>query len=337
MTSNRNVTVYGAYGHTGRFVVAELLARGWTPILSGRDADKLNALDRRLDVRPASVDDASSLDRAFAGSAAVIHCAGPFADTSAAVVEAALRAEIPYLDPTAEGLVAMNTFEHYAARAGGVVILPAMGFYGGLGDLLATVAMDNDDAPADEVRVGFALDGWHPTRGTRITGQRTAGRRVFYSNNRLEVGSDPQEKTTWNFPAPVGAQEVVPLSTVDIVTMSRHLRAREIRTFMNLAPIADLRNPETPAPVAADERGRSSQSFLVEAVVRRGGKERRAVARGRDIYAVSAPILVEAMERVLDGRTRAGHASGVVAAGAIFDAEDFLRALSPKHLEYEVA
>lgn len=38
MTSNRVLTVYGAYGHTGRFVVAELRKRGWTPILSGRDA-----------------------------------------------------------------------------------------------------------------------------------------------------------------------------------------------------------------------------------------------------------------------------------------------------------
>ncbi|WP_394839036.1 NAD(P)H-binding protein [Pendulispora rubella] len=334
MTSNRNVTVYGAYGHTGRFVVAELLARGWNPIVSGRDADKLKSLDRRLDVRPASVDDAASLDRALAGSAAVILCAGPFADTSAPVVEAALRAGIPYLDPSAEGVVTMTTFEQYAARARGTVILPAMGFYGGLGDLLATVAMGDDDAPADEIRVGFALDGWHPTNGTRITGQRTAGRRVFFSNNRLEVGSDPQEKSTWNFPAPIGPQDVVPLSTVDVVTMSRHLRAREIRTFMNLAPLVDLRNPATPAPVATDDRGRSSQTFVVEAVVRRGGEERRAVVRGRDIYAVSAPILVEAMERVLDGRTRT---SGVVAAGAIFDAADFLRALSPKHLEFEGA
>lgn len=333
MTSNRNVTVYGAYGHTGRFVVAELLERGWTPILSGRDAEKLAALDRRLDVRPASVDDPSSLDRAVAGAAAVILCAGPFADTSAAVIEAALRARIPYLDVTAEGTVAMETFERFAPRAqsAGSVVLPAMGFYGGLGDLLATAAM-GDGGPADEVRVGFALDGWHPTYGTRATGRRTAGRRVLFSNNRLEVGSDPQEGTTWDFPTPIGAQDVIPLSTVDVVTMSHHLRAREIRTFMNLAPLLDLRNPETPSPVATDERGRSSQTFLVEAVVRRGREERRAVARGRDIYSVSAPILVEAMERVLDGRTRT---TGVAAAGAIFDAEDFLRALTPKHLTYE--
>ena len=37
----RNVLVYGAYGHTGRFVVTELLRRGLTPVLSGRDAARL--------------------------------------------------------------------------------------------------------------------------------------------------------------------------------------------------------------------------------------------------------------------------------------------------------
>ena len=38
------VTVYGAYGHTGRFIVRELLKRGWTPVLAGRDAAKLAGL-----------------------------------------------------------------------------------------------------------------------------------------------------------------------------------------------------------------------------------------------------------------------------------------------------
>ena len=42
--SDRTVAVFGAAGHTGRFVVSELRRRGLTPILSGRDAAKLNAV-----------------------------------------------------------------------------------------------------------------------------------------------------------------------------------------------------------------------------------------------------------------------------------------------------
>ena len=60
----RYVLVYGAYGHTGRFVVTELLRRGLTPILSGRDSARLGELAAQfpgLEVRQASVDDAGSL------------------------------------------------------------------------------------------------------------------------------------------------------------------------------------------------------------------------------------------------------------------------------------
>src|SRR4051812_3159164 len=101
MGAGRTVAVFGAYGHTGRFVVARLLDRGFVPVLSGRDAVKLKALAASgpgLDVRPASVDDPDSLDRALAGAAAVINCAGPFAVTAAPVIEAGLRAGIPYVD-----------------------------------------------------------------------------------------------------------------------------------------------------------------------------------------------------------------------------------------------
>ncbi|CAL9622812.1 hypothetical protein SUDANB176_05884 [Streptomyces sp. enrichment culture] len=41
---------------------------------------------------------------------------------------------------------------------------------------------------------------------------------------------------------------------------------------------------------------------------------------------VTAPLAVEAVGRTLTGRTRT---TGVASAGALFDAPDFLRALSP--------
>jgi hypothetical protein len=102
---------------------------------------------------------------------------------------------------------------------------------------------------------------------------------------------------------------------------------------MNDAPITDLHNPDTPAPEAADESGRSSQAFLMEVIARQGNAARRAVAHGRDIYAVTAPIVVEATRRAVDGLSRI---TGVVAAGEVFDARDFLRSLAPAHLSFEI-
>ena len=95
---------------------------------------------------------------------------------------------------------------------------------------------------------------------------------------------------------------------------------------MNLAPLRDLRDPATPAPVAADDSGRSAQCFTVVVRVRRGDRARRATASGRDIYAVTAPLLVEALQRILDGRVRG---NGALAAGQAFGARDFLAALDP--------
>nr|BFE78905.1 hypothetical protein GCM10020093_015060 [Planobispora longispora] len=44
MGAAETVAVYGATGHTGRFVVAELLRRGFVPVLVGRDAARLEML-----------------------------------------------------------------------------------------------------------------------------------------------------------------------------------------------------------------------------------------------------------------------------------------------------
>ncbi|MEU4350789.1 saccharopine dehydrogenase NADP-binding domain-containing protein [Streptomyces sp. NPDC023838] len=343
METGHVVTVFGAYGHTGRFVVAELLARGFVPVLAGRDAGKLRALAAShpgVDVRPATVDDPASLDAALAGADAVINCAGPFATTAAPVIEAALRAGIPYVDVAAEIEANVDTFAHFADRArdAGTVVLPAMAFFGGLGDLMVTAAM-GDWTAADEAHVAYGLSSWHPTAGTRdagaVSGERRQGRRVRYSQGRLEYHQDDALPTLkWSFPDPLGAREVIGEFTMaDVVTVPSHLAIPEVRTYMTVEAAGDLAAPETPAPTAADESGRSDQIFLVDVVVRSGGAERRAVVTGQDIYAVSAPLAVEAVHRVLTGRTRT---AGVASAGALFDAPDFLRALSA-HLTLELS
>jgi short subunit dehydrogenase-like uncharacterized protein len=181
-TTKPTVAVLGAAGHTGRFVVGELLSRGIVPIAIARDAAALTAAnfpDHKILRRQASVDDAELLDRALDGAQAVINCAGPFLETADAVAAAALRAGIHYLDVTAEQASARATFDKYdvAAREAGTVIVPAMGFYGGFADLLVTTALGDWNC-ADTIEIMIGLDSWHPTRGTRITGERNTAPRM---------------------------------------------------------------------------------------------------------------------------------------------------------------
>jgi Saccharopine dehydrogenase NADP binding domain len=327
ITATRRATVFGAYGHTGRFVVRELGRRGWTPVLSGRDSERLRAAAQehpRAEVRVAAVDDPASLEAALAGSGVVINCAGPFIDTSLPIVDVAIRSGVHYLDVAAEQSAVLKVFDRFRGnpRVGGTVIVPAMAFFGGLGDLMATTAMGDWDS-ADEICVAVALDGWRPTRGTRLTGQRNPGWRFVFSKGQLTL-DDPPPGRRWTFPVPFDEQEVVGLPLAETITMSRHIRTAEIRVLMNLAPLADLRDPKTPPPAAVDESGRSSQVFLMDVIARRGRHERRVIARGRDIYAVTAPIVVEAAQRIAAGAIRM---TGVVAAGEAFDARDFLSSL----------
>jgi len=336
-TVNQTIAVYGAYGHTGRFVVSGLHSRGWTPILCGRDPQQLAILGAShpgLEMRTASIDDPAALDRALAGAAAVVNCAGPFLDTAPALIEAALRARIHYLDLAAEQAAVLATFQRFSvvARDAGIAVIPAMAFYGGLGDLLATAAMGNW-TDADEIGIAIALDSWQPTRGTRQTGARNTAKRLVVSGNRLQAMADPPPTRRWNFPALFGTLEVVGLPLSEIITLSRHLRAPEIHAYMNLAPLKDLRDPRTPAPTPADASGRSSQKFMVDAVVRKGSEERRALAHGRDIYAVTAPLVVEAAVRLVTGSCGP---PGVASAGQRFDARDFLGSLEAEDIVVEL-
>jgi uncharacterized protein YbjT (DUF2867 family) len=315
--------------------VAELARRGLVPVAVGRDEAKLAVAGFGADVetRVASIDDPESLDPGLADAAAVINCAGPFLDTAGPVAAAALRRGIHYLDVTAEQASAQATFARFdkAARASGVLVIPAMGFYGGLGDLLVTAAAAGWKR-VDDVRVVVALDSWHPTLGTRITGYRNTARRLIVADGQLLPVPEPPADLVVELPEPFGRQEIVEVPLSEVVTITRHLRVGQLHSYLNQAPLRDLHDPTTPPP-RIDESGRSTQMFLVDVRLRRDAEVRYGIVRGQDIYAVTAPLVCEATERILNGSAKR---TGAVAPGEAFDAQQFLAALSPHELTIEM-
>lgn len=322
------IAVFGAAGHTGRFVVAEIERRGLRAIRIGRDARALAAGDapHREPARLALVDHAESLHAALSGADAVINCAGPFLDTAMPLIDAAIRTGIHYLDVSAEQAIVRSIFQtrQGAAERAGVAILPAAAFYGGLADLLATAAAGGS-TPIDEVAVAVGLDSWHPTHGTRLTGRRNTVPRLVQRQGRLEAVPAPSPTGRWAFPAPLGPRTVMMLPFSETITLASHLEADTIESWINVEAVSDIRDPATPQPQPqpTDELGRSEQRFVVDVIVGSSGRRCRATAFGRDIYQVSAPIVVEAARRLLDGKASAG----VHALGAVFDARTFLGAL----------
>ena len=88
----------------------------------------------------------------------------------------------------------------------------------------------------------------------------------------------------------------------ETVLLSRHVKTAEHHNYLTQVAITDVLDPSTPPPKAADAMGRSAQNFVVEVVVTRGDEQRRACTRGRDGYAVTAPLTGEAVERLIKGK-----------------------------------
>lgn len=329
------IAVYGATGHTGNFVVSELRRRELPVIAVGRDASRLPV---GVPARTATIDDPAALDRAFSGCAVIINCAGPFLDTAGPVVESALRTGCCYLDVTAEQASAKAMFETYdqPARAAGITIIPAASFYGGLADLLASalVADGHVNGPVDEIITAIALDHWWPTEGTRRTGARNQVPRVVVENGQLVPMALPARKIDWTFDMPFGTQPMVEMSLSEVITISRHLSVRTLHSYLNTTSVDELRDAATPSPTAIDAQGRSAQRFAMEVVaINEDGSRHRAKASGQDIYAVSAPIVVEAAARMLEPSF---DRRGALALGQAFDAREFLNAIAPAHLAVEL-
>jgi short subunit dehydrogenase-like uncharacterized protein len=99
-----DIIIYGAYGYTGELIVKEALQRGLAPLLSGRDAQKLEAVAKRfgLPFKACNLSSTAELDGLLAGAKVVIHAAGPFIHTSKPMVEACIRNGVHYTDITGE-------------------------------------------------------------------------------------------------------------------------------------------------------------------------------------------------------------------------------------------
>ena len=204
--------LYGATGYTGELLAREAVRRGLRPVLAGRDAAKVAALARELDLSwlAFALDDAPRLDAALREVAFVLHCAGPFARTAAPVVAACLRTGRHYLDITGE----IDVFEALAqqdaaAQAAGIMVLPGVGFDVVPSDCLAR-HLKNRLPTANRLTLAFrGLGPGGISHGTQATMMLQAGaggavRRkgaiipvpAAWRTRRIDFGSGPKLAVT---------------------------------------------------------------------------------------------------------------------------------------------
>ena len=92
MVNRAEWMIYCDNCYTGRLVAAEAKRRGLNPLLAGRRAGPIEKLATELGLR-ARVFDLQSAAAALADIAVVANCAGPFAATSAPMIDACLNSQ----------------------------------------------------------------------------------------------------------------------------------------------------------------------------------------------------------------------------------------------------
>lgn len=121
-----NWMIYGANGYTGKRIAIESKRRNMTPILAGRREETIRPLAEELGLpwRAFSLDAPEVADTDL-----VLHCAGPFSQTSQKMANALIPKGKHYLDITGE----IEVFESLFARRkeaenSGSIVIPGVGF-----------------------------------------------------------------------------------------------------------------------------------------------------------------------------------------------------------------
>ncbi|MEV6751297.1 saccharopine dehydrogenase NADP-binding domain-containing protein [Streptomyces sp. NPDC051214] len=324
--------IYGAYGHTGRLVASELRARDAELLLVGRDAEALQALADELDAgqqvrtRTASVDDATALREVMTAADVLIQCAGPFAVTGAPVAAAAADAGCHYIDHALEPHHVKNVFDTTQATAQrtGAVMIPALSFYGGLGDLLAGAVADGI-AGIDRIVVAYAVNGWRLTTGAKNTATHLFAEteRLTFEDGALHAGYVEPRNAVFPFPPPLGPRSMIaPFPSSEVVTLPRHVPARAIDLMLSTSAFEAEKAFDSEHIGAAE---RAATDFTVAVQVMGEGGSAAGQLTGHDLWRAGALASVEGATRIAEGRGPTK--TGVLAPGEAFEAEPFLRDL----------
>lgn len=247
--------LYGASGYTGALIARESVARGIRPVLAGRDSAKIEPLARELDCpyRVFGLSPGTGLSAQLDGVSAVLHCAGPFAETSAAMVEACLDAGAHYLDITGEiDVIESISGQHERACEVAISLIPAVGMDVVPTDCLAA-ALAAALPAATQLELAFSAgQSISPGTAKTIWRQMSSGGRVRRDGQIVRV---PAGWKSMRVPFPSGTQWAMTIPWGDVasayhttgipnIEVYTALPRRQISTIKRLgwlAPVTALR------------------------------------------------------------------------------------------------
>jgi short subunit dehydrogenase-like uncharacterized protein len=339
MTTNEAspaIAVYGATGHTGRYLLTELRRRGLTPILVGRDADRIRAAATAAqlpdaDVRVADLSDHAALVTAFTGADVVISSLPAYVEHGAAVLAAAIEAGAHYTDMSGEQLFLKRVFDEFGPRAAaaGVTLVSGVTDSNVPGDLLAHLTTRRVTGPAEVVLSHLSKSGGNGSKGSAKTvfasldWFRSGG--WHYADGELRTGTTARhDKMT--FPGDTEPTTVAKFPQPPVLTIPRHSDVSYIEGVLATS-ILEMLSEFTAEVIDAlpDEPSSDLRYDLVVDTSGTDGRRVRGVLSGVDSYRDSALMAAQTAVLLAEGAA----APGALAPAEAFDAADFLDALAP--------
>jgi short subunit dehydrogenase-like uncharacterized protein len=311
-----NWLIYGANGYTGELIAREAVRRGLRPILGGRSAEKIAPLARELALESRAFPlDHPQLD----DISLVLHCAGPFVQTSAPMVRACLAAGVHYLDITGEISVfeAIFALDEEAKRRN-VMLVPGVGFDVVPTDCLAAkLAAQMPDATS--LVLAFHSKGGELSRGTMKTmiesiGEGGAIRRdgrivrvpVAFDARDIPFSGGTKSAMTipWGDVSTAFHSTGIPNIRVYLATPRKAIaRARRMRAFLPLLspkPIRRLLQKFAERRSGPDATKRASGRVYLWGEVSNGVESRSMTLETPEGYAFTAVAAVSAVQLVLE-------------------------------------
>ncbi|MBF6207041.1 saccharopine dehydrogenase NADP-binding domain-containing protein [Streptomyces gardneri] len=337
------IAVYGATGHTGRYLLAELRRRGLTPILVGRDADRIRAAATAAqlpdaDVRVADLSDHAALVTAFTDADVVISSLPAYVEHGAAVLAAAIEADAHYTDMSGEQLFLKRVFDEFGPRAAaaGVTLVAGVTDSNVPGDLLAHLTTRRVTGPAEVVLSHLSKSGGHGSKGSAKTvfasldWFRSGG--WHYADGELRTGTTARhDKMT--FPGDTEPTTVAKFPQPPVLTIPRHSDVSYVEGVLATS-ILEMLSEFTAEVIDAlpDEPSSDLRYDLVVDTSGTDGRRVRGVLSGVDSYRDSALMAAQTAVRLAEGAA----APGALAPAEVFDAADFLDALAPFGITWRI-
>lgn len=235
--------IYGANGYTGELILIEAIKRGMRPTIAGRNGGAIALLAERYGVTGVSLDlgDTAKLEATLRGHHLVLHCAGPFSQTSAPMIAACINTGTHYLDITGEiDVFRAAHAQSERAVAAGIALVPGVGF-----DVVPTdcLALHLKQALPDATELTLAFEaGGGPSPGTAkssIEGMAKGGR-VRRGGELVEV---PLAFKTREIPFAKGRRLAVTIPWGDVFTSFISTGIPDCEVYLCLPPkaIANMR------------------------------------------------------------------------------------------------